>query len=112
MKKLLSLIIFLLFALFAFSLNLQNPGSITLKYYFGLEAQVDLYVVLLVPFVIGLLLGVLLMSITVFRNKMQAGKVKRKLAKVEKEVENLRAAPVSEPMPGSASSSISNENAS
>jgi len=105
MKKLLSLIIFLLFAIFAFSLNLKNPDSVTLKYYLGLEAQVDLYVVLIVPFIVGLLLGVLLMSISVFRNKMQVGKAKRELAKVEKEVQNLRVAPVSKPMPGSTSAS-------
>jgi len=90
--------LFLLFALFALSLNLKNPDSITLKYYFGLEAQVDLYIVLLVPFVFGLLLGVLLMSVSVFRNKMAVGKTKRKLVKVEKEVQNLRAAPMSDPM--------------
>lgn len=98
MKKLLSLILFLLFAVFAFSLNLKNPDSVTLNYYFGLQAQVDLYIVLLVPFVIGLLLGVLLMSLSVVRNKMVVGKTKRKLAKVEKEVQNLRAAPITDPM--------------
>ncbi len=98
MKKLLSIILFLLFAVFAFSLNLKNPDSVTLKYYFGLQAQVDLYIVLLVPFVIGLLLGLLLMSLSVVRNKMAVGKTKRKLAKVEKEVQNLRAAPITDPM--------------
>jgi len=98
MKKLLTIILFLLFALFAFSLNLKNPDSVTLRYYFGLEGQVDLYIVLLIPFVVGLLLGLLLMSLSVVRNKMEVGKTKRKLAKVEKEVQNLRAAPITEPM--------------
>jgi uncharacterized membrane protein YciS (DUF1049 family) len=97
MKKILSLILFLLFAVFALTLNLQNPDSVTLNYYFGLQAEVDLYVVLLVPFVIGLLLGVLIMSVSVLRNKMEVGKTRRRLTKVEKEVENLRAAPISEP---------------
>lgn len=98
MKKILSIMLFLVFALFALTLNLKNPDPVTLRYYFDLERQVDLFVVLLIPFVIGMLLGVLLMSFSVVRNKMQVGKTKRELAKVEKEVQNLRAAPITEPM--------------
>ncbi len=98
MKKILSIMLFLVFALFALTLNLKNPDPVTLRYYFDLERQVDLFVVLLIPFVIGMLLGILLMSFSVVRNKMQVGKTKRELAKVEKEVQNLRAAPITEPM--------------
>ena len=98
MKKVLSIILFLVFALFALTLNLKNPDAVTLRYYFDIEREVDLFVVLLVPFVVGMLLGVLLMSFSVVRTKMQVGKTKRELAKVEKEVQNLRAAPITEPM--------------
>jgi putative membrane protein len=98
MKKVLSIILFLVFALFALTLNLKNPDAVTLRYYFDIEREVDLFVVLLVPFVVGMLLGVLLMSFSVVRTKMQVGKAKRELAKVEKEVQNLRAAPITEPM--------------
>ena len=104
MKKfILTIIVFLLFAVLALTINMRNPGSITLNYYFGWQAEVDLYVVLVVPFLIGLVLGALLMSISVFRTKMAAGRSKRQLAKVEKEVENLRAMPVSSgpALPGS-----------
>lgn len=98
MKKVLSIILFLVFAMFALTLNLKNPDPVTLSYYFGIERQVDLFVVLLIPFATGMLLGVLLMSFSIVRNKMQVGKTKRELAKVEKEVQNLRAAPITEPM--------------
>lgn len=98
MKKVLSIILFLVFALFALTLNLKNPDVVTLRYYFDIEREVDLFIVLLVPFVVGMSLGVLLMSFTVVRTKMQVGKTKRELAKVEKEVQNLRAAPITEPM--------------
>jgi len=98
MKKILSIILFLVFALFALTLNLKNPDPVTLRYYFGLEREVDLFIVLLVPFAIGMAIGVLLMSFSVVKNKMQVGKTKRELAKVEKEVQNLRAAPITEPM--------------
>jgi uncharacterized membrane protein YciS (DUF1049 family) len=98
MKKVLSIIMFLVFALFALTLNLKNPDAVTLRYYFDIEREVDLFVVMLIPFVLGMLLGVLLMSFTVVRTKMQVGNTKRELAKVEKEVQNLRAAPITEPM--------------
>ncbi len=93
MKRILTLILFLVFAVFALTLNVQNPGSITLKYYFGFEREFDLFLVLLIPFVIGVILGVLLMSISVMRNKVQLGKAKRNLGKLEKEVQGLRAEP-------------------
>jgi len=38
------------------------------------------------------------MSFSIVRNKMQVGKTKRELAKIEKEVQNLRAAPITQPM--------------
>lgn len=98
MKKILSIILFLVFALFALTLNLKNPDAITLRYYFDFESQVDLFVVILVPFAVGMLLGVLLMSFSIVRNKMQVGKTKRELARVEREVQNLRAAPITDPM--------------
>ncbi|MFQ3245829.1 MAG: uncharacterized membrane protein YciS (DUF1049 family) [Arenicella sp.] len=98
MKKVLSIIMFLVFALFALTLNLKNPDAVTLRYYFDIEREVDLFIVMLIPFVLGMLLGVLLMSFSVVRTKMQVGKTKRELAKVEKEVQNLRAAPITEPM--------------
>jgi len=82
MKRILTLILFLVFAVFALTLNVQNPGSITLKYYFGFEREFDLFLVLLIPFVIGVILGVLLMSISVMRNKVQLGKAKRNLGKL------------------------------
>jgi uncharacterized membrane protein YciS (DUF1049 family) len=104
MKKLIfSVFIFLLFLVLALSINMRNPGSITLNYYFGWQVQVDLFVVIFVPFLLGLVFGALLMSVSVFRNKMAAGRSKRQLAKVEKEVENLRAMPASSgpALPGS-----------
>ena len=53
---------------------------------------------IIVPFIIGLLGGVVIMSLSVMKNKLQVGKTKRQLNKVEKEVQNLRAAPMTAPM--------------
>ena len=98
MKKILFFIVFIFFVVFALTLNIKNPGQVTLNYYFGIQRELDLYLVLIAPFAVGLILGALLMSISVIRNKAQVGKTKRKLSKVEKEVDNLRAAPITEPM--------------
>ena len=97
-KFIISLLLFLLFVVFAVTLNLKNPESITFNYYFGIKKELALYIVLIAPFIVGLLLGVILMSISVVRNKAQVGKAKRALSKVEKEVDNLRSAPITEPM--------------
>jgi len=43
MKKVLSIILFLVFALFALTLNLKNPDPVTLYYYFNLEQEVELF---------------------------------------------------------------------
>jgi putative membrane protein len=94
MKRFFYLIVFLLFALFAFTLNLQNPNTIAIAYYFDISWQVPLFLVIMAPFFIGMILGVVIMSLSVFKNKRQVGKAKRELKKVEKEVENLRAMPL------------------
>jgi len=99
MKRILTIILFLAFAVFALTLNLKNPDSVTLRYYFGFEQEFDLFLVLFIPFAFGVLLGVLLMSISVMKNKVQLGKAKRDVGKLEKEVDGLRAQP-SDPMIG------------
>lgn len=94
MKRLLYLIVFIVVALFAFTLNFKNPDTILINYYFDIEWNVPLFVVLVAPFFVGMLLGILLMSVTVLKSKHQAGQTKRNLVKVEKEVQNLRAMPI------------------
>lgn len=96
MKKFLYLIVFIVFALFAVTLNMKNPQAIPVNYYFGISWNVALFWVIMLPFFVGMLLGVLVMGLSVFKTKRQAGKSKRALAKVEKEVESLRAKPSSE----------------
>lgn len=94
MKKIFIIFLFLVFAFFAFTLNLKNPDSILVRYYGDLEWQVPLFLVLMLPFFIGAILGVLVMSFSLVKSKMRVGKAKRELAKVEGEVQNLRAMPI------------------
>ena len=94
MKRLLYLCFFLLFVLFAFTVNLKNPQMVTLNYYFDFHRDAPLVLVLTATFVFGILVGWLFMSLSVVKNKRQLGKAKKALAKVETEVQNLRAMPL------------------
>ena len=94
MKRLIYLIVFLLVAIFAFTLNLKNPQAVNLQYYFDLQFEAPLVLVLTTTFLLGMMIGWLFMSLSVFRNKRQVGKAKKQLAKVEQEVENLRTMPI------------------
>lgn len=78
----------------AITINLKNPQAVTFNYYFNIHWETKLMLLLSVTFVLGLLLGALLMSFKLFASKRETGKTKRALAKVEKEVENLRAMPM------------------
>ena len=94
MKRLIYLIVFLLVAIFAFTLNLKNPQTINLQYYFDLQLEAPLVLVLTTSFLLGMVVAWVFMSVSVFRNKRQVGKTQKQLAKVEKEVENLRTMPI------------------
>lgn len=99
MKKILYFIVFVVFALFAVTVYLQNPQTIPVNYYFNISWNVSLFWVIMLPFFAGMLLGVFVMGLSVFKNKRQVGKSKKALAKVEKEVEGLRATPSPQSLP-------------
>ncbi|MFT5137539.1 MAG: uncharacterized membrane protein YciS (DUF1049 family) [Arenicella sp.] len=94
MKRLLYLCFFLLFVLFAFTVNLKNPQTVMLNYYFDFHREAPLVLVLTATFVFGILLGWLFMGLSVIKSKRQLGKAKKALIKVEAEVQNLRAMPL------------------
>ena len=95
MKKLIYAVVVIIIFAIAFTINLKNPQSVTLFYYFGIEWQTKLMWALTAAFGVGLLIGWLIMTVSVLKNKRQVGKAKKQLAKVEQEVENLRAMPIS-----------------
>ena len=75
---------------------MRNPENILVNYYFGFEQSLPLVVVVLVPFIIGLLVGALFMSMALFKNKRSLKRTQKDLAKVEQEVSNLRAMPIND----------------
>lgn len=93
MKKLLSLLLVIAFFLLGFVLHLKNPDLVLFSFPF-IEREAPLGFLVLSAMLIGVLIGALLMSFFLVKSKMVGGKAKRELAKVEKEVENLRAMPI------------------
>ena len=94
MKKIFLVVVFIFFLLLSISLYLENPQNIEFNYYFDINWQVNFVVFLFSVFFSGALFGALLMSMSVFKQKMRTSAEHRKLVKVEKEVENLRALPL------------------
>lgn len=97
MKKLVWLFWILIFAVilfFVMSVQLKNDNLVEINYYFNIQHQISVFWLLSIPFLSGLLLGVIIMSFSVFKHKRRGSAEKKKLVKVEKEVENLRALPL------------------
>lgn len=94
MKRILYLNFLLLLVALVVTVNLKNPQNVTLAYYFNLQWEGPIVLALTVVFIVGLLLGWLFMTLSVVKNKRVVSKTKRQLAKVEQEVENLRAMPI------------------
>ena len=93
MKKLFSLILIIIFILLGFVLNLKNPALVAFSFPF-IDVEAPLGAIMLVAIFIGMILGALLVSMSLIKSKIVGNKAKRDLAKVEKEVENLRAMPI------------------
>lgn len=90
-KYIVAFAIIVLFGLYAFFLNLMNSDLITLKFLPSFEWQLSTATFLLGTFVLGLLSGALLVSLSLVNQKLKTGKANRQLKKIEKEVEGLRA---------------------
>ncbi len=93
MKRIFNLLLILIFALLGFVLHLKNSEQVAFSFPF-IEWDAPLGLLLLLFFVIGVILGACLMSLSLMKSKLAGNKAKRQLAKVEKEVENLRAMPI------------------
>jgi len=92
-KLILWVLLFLFVAAFSASVYIENRELIPVKY-LHLEGEIKIFWLLIVPFIIGLLMGALLMSFSVLKQKRRFSIEHKKLSKVEKEVENLRALPL------------------
>ena len=94
MKKIVWVVLFVFFVLFTITLLLKNSHKVDVNYYFDIKWQIHIVVLLMGTFFSGLTLGLIVMYWSVLKQKMRFSAEHKKLAKVEKEVENLRAMPL------------------
>ena len=96
MVRLLIAIILLLVAFgLAFMFANQNDQSIQLNYLFG-ETSIQLVLLITICLALGLIIGLSMSSISLLKTKAQLKNCKRKLAKSEQELKNLRTMPLKE----------------
>ncbi len=93
MKKLIYVVLLLVLAFVGYTFDLKNPQTVDLNY-LGYQWSGSLSILLIAAIAIGILLGSLAMAFQSLKAKAQTRSVRKKLAKVEKEVENLRALPI------------------
>ncbi len=93
MKKLVYVIVIVIFFLLTLSFYLKNPHPVTLSYYMGIEYEISLslllWTVLLIGVVIGWLVGL-----------VQSLKLRRRLAKVSRKLRDAETCSTGEELTG------------
>jgi len=90
MKAFLYLLLALVVLVFGISFALQNPSSVKVTYYFGLDWEGSLSVLLVITLAVGAVLGVLFTLGWVIKAKRQAARARREAAHFEREASSLR----------------------
>lgn len=83
MKKLIFVIVIIVFFLFGLSFFMQNPDSVTLYYYRGWQAQMPLAALLFITVVLGIIIGY-------FASLMKSLKLRTRLAKANRQIAALQ----------------------
>lgn len=93
-KKIIYSSVALLFVMLALTFTLKNTEPVIVNYYFGIEWQGTLSLVILTSFVTGVFAGYLVnfASSVIMRRKLV--KARRDVQQAEQEVANLRALPI------------------
>lgn len=90
-KYIVSLAIFLSVVFLGFGFSVMNDDVVALSLLPSVTFDLSVAMLVFVCLIVGLLLGTLLVSISLFGQKLKTGKANRQLKKIEKEVEGLRA---------------------
>jgi len=90
MKKLIYILLLPILVFFGYTFHMKNPQVVDINYP-GIEWSGSLSILLIAAILIGIVLGSIAMAFYSIKAKAQARSVRKKLEKVEKEVENLRA---------------------
>jgi uncharacterized integral membrane protein len=82
MKKLIYTAVIVVFFLLALSFHLNNPQTVTLRYYRGIEQEMPLSVLLWITLIVGVIIGW-------FAGLIRSLKLRRRLARANREARNL-----------------------
>ena len=82
------------FAVFYITVVKQNGDLVDVNYTAFVSFKISTANLIFVSFFSGAFFGVLFMTLSVFKQRLRVSAERRKLVKVEKEVENLRAMPL------------------
>ena len=93
MKRLINIIYYLSLGIFIVTFTLLNTQPVTVSYYFG-TFELDLLVVIVICFALGILIGVSAMIGKILKMRQDLSASDRKLKMAEKELENLRSLPL------------------
>ena len=102
--KIISRVIAIILFLAFFGLALKNTHLVTLNFFLGYQRTDPLALILLVCFVVGVLLGILAMTPSVFRHRREANRQRKALAALQKEREAELRAQTQPPLPDSVDS--------
>ena len=90
MKALVYLIVLLGVLAFGFTFFQYNPQLVTLKYFFGLEVETYLALVVFAAVVVGLLIGWAVSSTSVIKAKTEVRRARKEVRRSERELESIR----------------------
>ena len=94
MKWLIYMVLALVVLVFGVGFVTKNAQVVSLKYYFGLDWEAPLAVMLLTCLTIGVILGLTASIGMVLRMHHKLSQARREIRETEQEVKNLRALPI------------------
>lgn len=95
MRLLIAIILLLVAFGLAFMFANQNDQTIQLNYLFG-ETSIQLVLLITLCLALGLIIGLSMSSLSLLKTRTQLKSCRRKLAKSEQELKNLRTMPIKE----------------
>lgn len=93
MRQLFAIILFIALLILSTVFALNNNQAIVVDYLFG-ETELALSTLIFWVALIGLVLGILAMTVGLLKLRMQLKRCQNRLSKAEQELKNLRTAPV------------------
>jgi uncharacterized integral membrane protein len=90
MKLFFYLLLFIVITVFGLTFSLKNPQLIQINYYPDLVFSAPLVVVLLLTLLLGVLIGLLAMSLSIWRRHRELAQARKEIKKLGEQLQSLR----------------------